>query len=319
MNSSSSNFSQFAGAYGKVLAILVVMVAGAFLPQFHVLSFLIQYLLMVMLFFAFLDIEIKPASFQKGVLWVLLANGAVAFVGYWLFSYVDHTLALAAFITGIAPTAIASPVVVSFIEGNVEYVAAAVLLTNLSMALVVPFALPFMVGPTGHISTWVVLQPVLIMMFVPLILAQLVRHLPQKARTIIRKGKVASFPVWLANLFIICAKAGDFLRNEGTVSLSVLGDIALVSLAVCIVNFGVGALLGGRKYWQESSQALGQKNNSFVVWVALTFINPLVAMGPTFYIIYHNLYNSFQIYLFEKRRTSLSRKVLTTLPENMKR
>ena len=295
-------FKAFTNAYGKVVALILMMVGGYLLPQFHSLSFLIQYLLMAMLFFAFLDIEIKPGSFQRGVLWVLLANMAVAFIGYWLLSYVDRTLALAAFITGIAPTAIASPVVISFIEGNVEYVAAAVLLTNLSVALIIPFALPLVVGPTEHISTWEVLRPVLLVMFVPLILAQLVRRLPQKAQITIRKGKSVSFVLWLANLFIICAKAADFLRNEVTVSAVVLGEIALVSLAVCVVNFGLGALLGGRKYWQESSQALGQKNNSFVVWIALTFINPLVAMGPTFYIIYHNLYNSFQIYLFEKRK-----------------
>jgi len=69
-----------------------------------------------------------------------------------------------------------------------------------------------------------------------------------------------------------------------------------------MINFGLGALLGGERFRQESSQSLGQKNNSFVIWIALTFINPLVAMGPTFYILYHNLYNSWQIYRFEKRR-----------------
>jgi BASS family bile acid:Na+ symporter len=70
------------------------------------------------------------------------------------------------------------------------------------------------------------------------------------------------------------------------------------------VNFTFGALLGGQHFRQESSQSLGQKNNSFVIWVALTFINPLVAMGPTFYILYHNLYNSWQIYRFERRRSA---------------
>ena len=72
-----------------------------------------------------------------------------------------------------------------------------------------------------------------------------------------------------------------------------------------IVNFSVGALLGGRNHWQEASQALGQKNLSFVIWIALTFINPLVAMGPMFYIVYHHLYNSWLIYQFEKQRKVL--------------
>jgi len=39
-----------------------------------------------------------------------------------------------------------------------------------------------------------------------------------------------------------------------------------------------------------------------VIWIALIFINPLVAMGPMFYILYHHLYNSWLIYRFEKGR-----------------
>ncbi len=287
--------------YGKVLALLLTMAAGALLPLFHTFSFLIQYLLMAMLFFAFLDIDIHPRSFQKGMLWVLLANLAIAFLGYWVFSFFDRTLALAAFITGIAPTAISSPVIISFIEGQVEYVVGSVLLTNLSMALVVPLVLPFLLGSAAHISVWQVLQPVLITMFVPLILARLVYLLPFRARTFIRTGKRYSFAIWLLNLFIISAKAVDFLRNGAAGSSRLLLEIAGVSLMICVVNFSLGALIGGRRFWQEASQALGQKNNSFVIWIALTFINPLVAMGPTFYVLYHNLYNSFQIYLFEKR------------------
>ncbi len=124
---------------------------------------------------------------------------------------------------------------------------------------------------------------------------------PAEHPGVIRKGKRFSFPLWLLNLFIVCAKAVDFLRNGSAGSTRLLMEIALVSLCICIINFALGALIGGREYWQESSQALGQKNNSFVIWIALTFINPLVAMGPTFYVLYHNLYNSFQIYLFEKR------------------
>jgi BASS family bile acid:Na+ symporter len=163
-------------------------------------------------------------------------------------------------------------------------------------------ALPSLLGAEIQISVWEVLQPVLIVMFVPLILSRLVPRLPSRTQGVIRGGRAFSFPIWLVNLFIISANASDFLRNENTDSIFALTAIALVSLAVCIVNFGVGALLGGRSHWQEASQALGQKNLSFVIWIALTFINPLVAMGPMFYIIYHHLYNSWSIYRFEKQR-----------------
>ena len=288
--------------YGKVIAVLLMMLFGALLPQFYTLSFLIQYLLMIMLFFAFLDLDMHPRSFQKGALWILLANLGIGFLAYRLVAFFDINLALAAFMTAIAPTAISSPVIIGVIEGHVEYVVASILLTNISMALVVPIALPFLAGTAFKISVWVVLQPVLLVMFLPLVLSQLARVLPQNVRSLLRKGKPYSFPLWLLNLFLISANAAQFLRTEHSVSTVTLGIIALISLAICVVNFALGAWLGGREYWQEASQALGQKNNSFVIWIALTFINPLVAMGPTFYVLYHNLYNSWQIYLFEKRR-----------------
>ena len=296
-----SKIGSFFKTQGKAFSLLITMLLGALVPQAHIFSYLIQYLLMVMLFFAFLDIEFKPQSFQKSVVWVLLANIAVAFISYVALAPFNLTLALAAFITAIAPTATAAPVVISFIEREVEYVVAAVILTNIAIAFVIPLALPSLIGTVVHISIREVLQPVLVVMFVPLILSILVPYLPASARSFIRQGKALSFPVWLINLFIMSAKASDFLRNDNTDSIITLVTIALVSLVLCIVNFGVGALLGGRSHWQEASQSLGQKNLSFVIWIALTFINPLVAMGPTFYILYHHLYNSWSIYQFERR------------------
>ena len=290
--------------YSKVFGLLLTMTFGALLPQLHTFSFLIQYLLMSMLFFAFLDIEFKPQTFQKSVIWVLFANIAVAFISYTLLASFDRMLALAAFMTAIAPTAIAAPVIIGFIKGEVEYVVTAVLVTNVSSAVIIPLVLPLLLGANVQISVWEVLQPVLVVMFVPLILARLAVRLPSRAQDVVRRGKAFSFPIWLVNLLIISANASNFLRNGNTDSISTLTTIALVSLAICIVNFGLGALLGGRSHWQEASQALGQKNLSFVIWIALTFINPLVAMGPTFYILYHHLYNSWSIYQFEKRRNA---------------
>jgi BASS family bile acid:Na+ symporter len=299
-----SRFSSAFKVYGKVLGLLVAMFVGSLLPGLHAFSFLVQYLLMVMLFLAFLDIELKPAAFHKSVLWVLLANVAVAFLSYAALVSYNNVLALAAFMTAIAPTAIAAPVIISFIKGEIAYVIAAVLVTNISSAIIIPLALPFLLGATVHISVWEVLQPVLIVMLVPLFLAQVVARLPAGMQQFVRGGKRFSFPIWLLNLLIISANASYFLRHENSNSALTLIAMALISLVLCIVNFGVGALLGGPRNWQEASQSLGQKNLSFVIWIALTFVNPLVAMGPTFYILYHHLYNSWSIYQFEKRRSA---------------
>jgi len=293
-------FTSLWNSYGKVIGLLLMILLGILLPQFGSLASIIQYLLMIMLFYAFLDIDIQPRAFQKGVIWVVLANILVAFTAYGILRPFNIQLALAAFITGIAPTAIAAPVIISFIEGQVEYVVSSVLLTNVTISLVLPLALPYVVGDVVKISVWQVLKPVVVTMFVPLFLARLSSLLPPTARSLIRRGKAYSFGFWLLALFIMCAKAANFLRNEITDSFSTIFAVALISLIICIVNFAFGAVLGGEYFWQEASQSLGQKNNSFVIWIALTFLNPLVALGPTFYILYHNLYNSWQIYRFER-------------------
>lgn len=299
-----SQLKSFLGTQGKGLTLLLAMALGMLVPQAHVLSFLIQYLLMGMLFFAFLDIEFRPRTFRKSVIWILLANVALAFVSYALLAKFNITLAIAAFMTAVAPTAIAAPVVISFIEREVEYVVAAVLVTNVACAIIVPIALPSLLGAELQIPVREVLQPVLVVMFIPLLLSQLVKIFPAKTQADIRKGKVLSFPTWLINLFIISANASNFLRSGDASSIATLIPIASISLVICIINFGLGALLGGRNHWQETSQALGQKNLTFVIWIALTFINPLVAIGPMFYILYHHLYNSWLIYQFEKGRAT---------------
>lgn len=290
---------------GKVVSLLVTMLIGMCIPQANGLTFLVQYLLMVMLFFSFLDLQINRSSFKTGAVKVLAANLITGFGWYFLFLLVNRELAMTAFITAIAPTAISSTVIVGFIRGKVDFMVAAVLLTNIATALVVPFAIPHIVGTDVRISTWDVLLPVLITMFVPLILARLTTILPDKMKAVLRSGKKFTFPIWLFNLFIISAKASHFIFTEGSATVTDLLQIAGLALVICVVNFVIGAILGGREYWQESSQALGQKNNSFAIWIALTFINPLAAMGPTIYILYHHLYNTWQIYRFEKKQKEL--------------
>ncbi len=297
-----SLLKNFLTTKGKGLALLIAMLVGIFLPQAHQYDYTIQYLLIAMLFFAFLDIDLHPRATQKGALWVLLANLLIAFAFYGILAPFDRQIALAAFITAISPTAISSPVIVGFVEGDMEYIIAAVILTNIVVALVIPFALPHLASTTLNIGIADMLGSVVVTMFLPMLLAQGVKKLPSTTQKLIRKGKSLSMPLWLVTLVIVSAKASDFLRNENTASLTTLGKIALVSLAIAMLNFGIGVRLGQPNHWRESGQALGQKNLSFTIWVALTFLNPLIAMGPTFYILYHHIYNSWLIYQFEKTR-----------------
>lgn len=298
------SFLTFTRTHHKVVSIFFAILIGLLFPTFNQFSFLIQYLLMAMLFYSFLDLNLRETRFPKQLIYVLLANITLGSLAYWFFSLFDPTLGLAAFITAIAPTAISSTVIIGFLKGDVGFVSSAVVLTNIGVALFVPFVLPFLVHSSQPISTFQMLRPVLLTLFLPFVLTRLVRLLPKNANAIVKQTRPASFGLWLITLVIVVAKAAHFIENQPGIDRSQVGWIALISLFLCVLNFWVGYHLGGKQYSQEASQALGQKNNSFVVWIALTFISPVAALGPTFYILYHNIYNSWQIVQLERRERS---------------
>jgi BASS family bile acid:Na+ symporter len=288
--------------YGRTLALLAAIAAGILIPQAQAFSELIQYLVFGMLFLSFVGLQFDRSALRFSLVGVLIANVCVALAAFFLLINVDGTLALAAFMTGITPTAIAAPVVVGLLERRVSYVVVAVLLNNIAIALIIPFLLPWVAGGQVVISMWEVLWSVIKVVILPLILARLVRYLPEPAQKPIFQAKRFTFVLWMSSLFLVTAKAAHFIYTNVSVPWSLLIEIAAVSFVICVINFSLGALIGGREFRREASQALGQKNLSFTIWLALTFINPVVALGPTFYVIFHNTYNSFQLYLFAREK-----------------
>ena len=73
--------------------------------------------------------------------------------------------------------------------------------------------------------------------------------------------------------------------------------LGLVAMVICVVQFGVGRMLG-RRYGDAAAggQSLGQKNTVLAVWMAQSFLNPISSIAPTAYIVWQNLVNSYQIY-----------------------
>lgn len=288
--------------YGRTLALLSAIVAGILIPQAAVFSDLIQYLVIAMMFLSFVGLAFERSALRASLLRVLLANVCVALAAFFVLTRVDDTLALAGFMTAISPTAISAPVVIGLLKRRVDYVVAAVLLTNVSIALIIPFLLPWLAGNQVEVSVWEMLRSVAVVVLLPLILARLVRYLPQPVQKTFSHAKKLTFALWLSSLFLIVSKASHFIHTNNSVPFSFLVKIAIVSFTLCVINFSLGALLSGREFRRETSQVLGQKNLSFTIWLALTFINPIVALGPTFYIIFHNSYNSFLLYQFAKKK-----------------
>ena len=272
------------------------MTLGALVPQAHVLSGGIRWLIMAMLFLVFLQTRFTRSALSGSHFRLLAANIALAFAGWgagWAIGGRD--IALAAFFCGITPTAIAAPVIISFLRGRVDYVVGAFLLTNVAIAALLPFLLPVVLGRATPEAFAQVMGSVAVVVFLPMAVAWVVRAVHAQAEQWPGRLRNLSFAMWVVAIFLITSNASDFIHAHADTPHILLVKLAVVSLLVCAASFGLGHLIGGREYAREASQALGQKNTTFTIYLALTYASPVVALGPTCYVVWHNLWNSWQL------------------------
>lgn len=284
-------------AFLRTTAILVAFILGAVLPQAEAGAWLIRWLIMGMLFLVFLQTKLSREALHPSHGVLLATNLAMGFVG-WGLGWVagGREVALAAFFCGITPTATAAPVIVSFLRGRVDYVVAAFLLTNVVVAALMPALMPLMLGKTTPTAFSAVLGSVGLVVFGPMAFAWLVRKIHADAKTWPKRMRNVSFGAWVLTLFLITARVSAFLRTQTQMPQEILIKICVISLMLCLANFTLGRIIGGKDFAREASQSLGQKNTTFTIYLALTYANPLVALGPTCYVLWHNLWNSWQLH-----------------------
>jgi len=281
----------------RTAAILIAFLLGALIPQAHAASGAIPWLIMGMLFLVFLCTTWTRRSLRRSQFILLAANLLMAFAGLALGRLVGgRDVGLAGFFAGIAPTAAAAPVIISFMRRDVAYVTATFLLTNVVVAALLPVLLPWVLGDVDVTLFGRIAGSVALLIFVPMTLALLVRRLHPAAVAWPGRLRNVSFSAWMVTLFLVMANASHFLRTQADVSHTVLFEIAAVTMVICAANFALGRWIGGSTHPAEASQSLGQKNTSFTLYLALTYASPLVALGPTCYILWHNLWNAWQLH-----------------------
>ncbi len=280
----------------RTIALVAAMILGAVLPQAYAAASLIRWLIMAMLFLVFLETRLSRDAVQRSHFALVAANLGMGFAAWglgWLVG--GREVALAAFFAGITPTATAAPVVMSFLRGRVDYVIASFVLTNLVVAALLPGLLPWVLGRATPNAFVQVLASVGLVVFAPMGAAWLLRTLHRRASGWPPRLRNLSFGMWVLSLFLITANASHFLQQHPELPRLVLGEIAVTTALVCAANFALGRVIGGRQFSREASQSLGQKNTSLTIYLALAYANPLVALGPTTYVVWHNLWNSWQL------------------------
>ena len=277
-----------------------------------------------MLFLTFCRIEPKDLKPHRWHWWLLLIQGGLfsllGLVAYLLISAlsVDRgdwvVLIECAMLCLICPTATAAAVVTRKLGGDVPGITTYIILINLLTAVLVPLIVP-LVHPIAEIDFWtafsMIMAKVFPMLILPCLAAWLVRYLFPKLHRWFLKFPDLAFYIWsLALCLAIAITTKSIMRSD--MSLFMLMMMSLISLICCVMQFGLGRFIGGRyrpriyvpaveergKAVRKTTagQALGQKNTIFAIWMAYTFMTPESSIVGGFYSIWHNIYNSWQLY-----------------------
>ncbi len=279
----------------RTLAIILAMSLGAVFPQAHALgAYAIPALIFFMLLMSFSDTSFSKGSVKKSHLLILIAMSALSIGAYYLLKSFHAELAISAFLIGITPTATAAMVITNMLGRRGDYVATSMILSNIYAALAIPFLSQTVVHASVSIDFGKLLLYCGMMVGIPFVLSRAIRMLPSGQTGIIQRTKRLTFPAWVLVLFLVLSQCSHFLR-QADVPLKAIIMVFAVASAFCVINFVLGFFLGEKEFRRECSQSLGQKNTMLTLWVALTFFSPFIALGPTFYVICHNLWNSYQL------------------------
>lgn len=290
----------------KYLLPITIIIGIAFHDQLTILSPITPYLLSLMLFITYSRIswsDIRLTKFHYILLAIQYVGSALIYLTVRPF---NETLAQAVMICVLAPTATSAPVIANILGGNIASVAAFSMFSNLSVAFVAPLYLS-LIGQTGNevpfiTSFWYIFRKVVPIIVLPFFIALFLKKVSPNIHRKVRSAQIVSFYIWAAALTVVIGNVANFViaQNDEKYTLEIV--IGLISLAVCLLQFATGRMIGSRfDRTIAGGQGLGQKNTILAIWLTQTYLNPVASLGPGLYVLWQNLVNSYQIWRKNKK------------------
>lgn len=269
----------------------------------------------LILFVTFCKVDYKRLIPVKWHLWIGIQQVAfvLALVGLILgFGITGKALIMfeAVLVCIIGPAAAAAAVVTAKLGGNLEEMTTYTFVSNFISALLIPLCFPLLPQANAaveDIEFWPLFMQILwkvsMVLILPMLLAYIVKHRMHRFHRWLVGIKDLSYYMWGCSLVVVTGTTAMNIREawEQT-SVFFLVSIAFMALILCVVQFATGRFIG--HYFDktiEAGQGLGQKNTAFAIWVATAFLNPLSSVGPGCYILWQNIINSVEIWIYRKK------------------
>jgi BASS family bile acid:Na+ symporter len=306
---------QFIKSWALPLAIILgitgyfvskIIVPDSLKPIFlNTASSLQPILIGAMLFVSFCKIKHRSIHFCKWHFIALLLQISLCFILAFmalLFNAEGNTLILfeSAILCFLFPTATAAVVVASKLGSPTENLVAYTMTIHIVTAIIAPvisWMLHHQINYHLTDTLYFIFIKTLPLIVLPLIIAALAKKLIPECITKLNKQKNLAFYLWaIALTFAMAFSVRSLMHTD--ITMTSFAALALISFVACVFQFLIGRHIG--HLHQDSicaSQALGQKNTVFGIWLAYTFFNPITAVVGGLYSIWHNLYNSWQLYV----------------------
>lgn len=301
--------SMLLGALSYLIYVALPLPAGTGIVARKVISIMQPTLIFAMLFLTFCKLrptDLKPCRWHAWLLLIQVGMFSLMAALLILFPHLPGRLLVeSAMICFICPTACAAAVVCAKLGGSAAHLISYILLINIAAALAIPLIVPLVnphEGQTFLAAFLLVLRHVFPTLICPLLLAWLIRYaMPRLARRLQNTGDTA-FYLWTIALTMAIAVTTRSIANSN-VSITTLIGIALVTLVCCWTQFTIGRRIGRSSGDQiAAGQAIGQKNTVFAIWMAYTFLTPITAIAGGCYSVWHNIFNSYQLYYRRKEK-----------------
>ena len=264
-------------------------------------------LIFSMLFLTFCKIDLRKMRLSRWQVLIALLQVGISFILALITPWVHSDLKIwieAGILCFICPTATAAAVVTEKLGGNISGTISYTILINIATACTIPVLLPILSDSQhysfGNLAT-IIMARTFPLLIAPMVAAWIFRTFFRKTTEQINQVRNLAFYLWGVALSIAMGITAQSVAHTSA-SLGTLSGIALVSLFCCAFQFWAGKAIGKR--FGESicaGQSFGQKNTVFAIWMGYTFMTPVTSIAGGFYCIWHNVFNSYQLYKARKK------------------
>ncbi len=289
------------------LVLPVSIIIGIFFHSyFDRLTPLIPSLIFALLFISFSNIELKKMKVSMFHFQLILFQLIFSLGIYFILKLYDESIAQGVLVTVLTPTATSAVVIAVMLGANLNTMVSYTLFCNLIVAIVAPILFSF-IGEQINIgfwaSFWLIFKKVFPILVLPLFFALAIKYISPRTNRYIAKHQNISFYIWAVSLTIVVGRTIDFIYKQGTSKIGLMIMMGIISIVLCFIQFSYGRYIG-KKYGDvvAGGQSLGQKNTVLAIWMAQSYLLPLSSVIPALYVIWQNLFNSYQLWKKNRKK-----------------